>query len=85
MVSLNKVMHTKQKETHKCREETCGCQGESGGGRGIWEFGVSRCELLSVECTNNRVLLRNIGNYIQYPLINHNGREYEKEYIHMYN
>ena len=26
------------------------------------------------------------GNCIQYPVINHNGKEYEKEYIHnMYN
>ena len=50
-----------------------------------WEFTISRCKLLSVECTNSRVLLHNIGNYIQYPLINHNGREYEKECIHMYN
>ena len=25
------------------------------------------------------------GNYIQYPVINHNGKEYEKECIYMYN
>ena len=25
--------------------------------------------------------LHNTVNYIQYPLINHNGKEYEKEYI----
>ena len=24
-----------------------------------------------------------IGNYIQYPIINHNGKEYEKEYIYI--
>ena len=24
------------------------------------------------------------GNYIQYPVINHNGKEYEKIYIYMY-
>ena len=23
------------------------------------------------------------GNYIQYPVINHKGKEYEKEYIHV--
>ena len=23
------------------------------------------------------------GNYIQYPVINHNGKEYEKEYIYV--
>ena len=30
---------------------------------------------------NNKVLLYNIGNYIEYPMVNHNGKEYEKEYI----
>ena len=83
---INKLIYTKQKQTHKCREQSCSCQGESGGGGGIvWEFGVSRWKLLSVEWTNSRVLLRSIGNYIQYPVINCNGREYEKECIYMYN
>ena len=27
---------------------------------------------------NNKVLLCSTGNYIQYPMINHNGKEYEK-------
>ena len=31
------------------------------------------------------ILLYSTGNYIQYPVKNHNGKEYEKEYIHMYN
>ena len=31
----------------------------------------------------NKVLLYSTGNYIQYPVINHNGKEYEKEYIYM--
>ena len=29
-----------------------------------------------------QVLLYSTGNYIQYPVINHNGKEYEKEYIY---
>ena len=34
---------TGQKQTHRCGEQTCGCQG-GGWGSGIdWEFGVSRC------------------------------------------
>ena len=28
-----------------------------------------------------RVLWYSTGNYIQYPLINHNGKEHEKDYI----
>ena len=29
-----------------------------------------------------QVLLYSTGNYIQYPVTNHNGKEYEKEYIY---
>ena len=32
---------------------------------------------------NNKIILYSTGNYIQYPMINHNGKEYEKEYIHV--
>ena len=48
-----------------------------------WEFGISRCKLLYREWINNKVLLYSPGNYIQYPVINHNGKEYEKECIYV--
>ena len=33
-------LSTKQKQTHRYREQTCGCQ-RGGGGNGMdWEFGV---------------------------------------------
>ena len=41
-----------------------------------WEFGVSRCKLLHIEQINNKVSLQITGNYIQYPVINHNVNEY---------
>ena len=47
-----------------------------------WEFRISRCKLLYREWINNKVLLYSTGNYSQYPVINHNGEEYEKEYIY---
>ena len=31
---------------------------------------------------NNNILLYSTGNYIQYPVINHKGKEYEKEHIY---
>ena len=71
----------KQKQTQN-REQTCGCQGEAGWGRdglGVW---ISRCKLLYIVWINNKVLLYSTGNYIQYPAINHNGKEYEKECIY---
>ena len=53
----------------------------SRGGKGL-ESGVSRCKLLHIGWINNKVLRYSTGNYIQYPVINHNGKEYEKEYIY---
>ena len=56
-------------------------KGEGGEGGKDSEFGISRCKLLYIGWVNNKVLLYSTGNYIQYPVINHNGKEYEKEYI----
>ena len=73
-------LSVKQKQTHRHRQQTCGCQGAGGDGGGIdWESGISRCKLSHVGWINNKVLLYSTGNYIQYPVINHN----EKEYIHI--
>ena len=33
---------------------------------------------------NNTVLLYSTGNYIEYPMVNHNGKEYEKECVCVY-
>ena len=61
---------TKQKQTHRHREPTCGCQWE---GR-VVSFGISRCKLFYVGWINNKVLLYSTVNYIQYPIISHNER-----------
>ena len=65
----------KQKQTHKHREQTCGCRGWGGGGMD-WEFGISRRKLLYIQWINNKVLLYGTENYIQHPMINHNGKEH---------
>ena len=49
-------------------------KGEEVGGGIEWEAGVSRCKLLHIGWINNKVLLYSTGNYIQYPVINHNGK-----------
>ena len=67
------------------REQTCGCQGQGGMGGGMrWESGISRCKVLYIGWINNKILLCSTGDYIQYPVINHHGKEYEKEYIYIY-
>ena len=61
---------TKQKQTHRHREQTCGCQGVGGGlGAGVcrgsgmdWESEISRCKLLHLEWISNKVLLYSTGN-----------------------
>ena len=72
-------MNLSTKQTHRHREQTCDCQGGVELGGMEWEFGVSRCKLLYIEWINNKVLLYSTGNYIQYPVIKHNGKEYEKD------
>ena len=46
-----------------------------------WEIGVDVCVLPCVKQIAGGNLLYSTGKYIQYPVINHNGKEYEKEYI----
>ena len=48
------------------------------------EFGINRGKLLYVGWVNNKVLLYSTGNYIQYPVTNHNEKEYEKEYTSIF-
>ena len=40
------------------------------------DFGVDRYKLLHLEWINNKVLMYSTGKYIEYPVINHNGKEY---------
>ena len=50
-----------------------------------WEAGCSRCKLLCIECVDNKVLLCSTENYIQWPMINHDGKEYFfKKNVYMY-
>ena len=56
----------------------------SGGGRD-WEFRISRCKLLYIEWINNKVLLYSTRKYTQYPVIKHNGKEYENKCMYMVN
>ena len=46
----------KQKQTHKYRDQTYGCQGEKREVEVDWEYGVGRCKLLHLEW-KNKVLL----------------------------
>ena len=66
----------KQKQNHIIEIKLVGCQGGGSWGGMEWEVVVSSCMLLYTEWINNKVLLYSTENYIQYPTINHNGKEY---------
>ena len=63
-------LSTKQKWTHRYREQTIENELPKaegvGEGKG-WEFGISRCKLVYIKQINNKVLLYSTGNHIQNP------------------
>ena len=69
-------LSTKQKQIHRHREQTCHCVG-GGGVEGRTES-LELADTNYIEWINSEVLLYSTGNYIQHPVINHNGKEYEK-------
>ena len=75
-------LSTKQKQTHRHREQICGCQGGGGKEWEDWEFGVGRCKLLCSEQISKEVLLYSTGNYIQSSGIDHDGRQCKKRKVY---
>ena len=78
----------KQEQTHRHREQTCGCQGGGDVGRdgvGVWDQQMQAIiyRMDKQEWINNKVLLYSTGNYIQHPVINHNGKGYKKKNVQM--
>jgi len=63
-------LSTKQKQSHRHKERTSGCQGEGG------REGRLTCKILYIGQIKNKALLHCTGNSIQYPVINHNRKEY---------
>ena len=81
MTQMNLSM--KQNRIRDIENRLVVAKGEAGGRGMNWEFGISRCKLVYIDWLNNKVLLYSTGNYIQYPVINHNIKEYEKECIYI--
>ena len=70
-------LFTKQRQTHRHRKRVVS-MGKGHGEGNDGEFWISRCKLLYIEWIKNKVLLYSTGNYIHYPVVNHNGKECEK-------
>ena len=75
-------LFTKQKQTHRHRKQTYGYKRKQWGGIN-WEYGINRYTPLYIKQVSNKDLLYSTGNYIQSPVINHNGKKYEKDYIYV--
>ena len=59
MTQMNVSM--KQKQTHRCKEQTCVCREGKARGEMKWEAGISRCKLLYIEWLKNKVSLYSTG------------------------
>ena len=52
---------------------------------GSLELAEANYCVLCIEWINNKVLVYSTGNYIHYLVINHNGKQFSKKCIFMYN
>lgn len=67
-------MNLSREQTHRQREQNCGCQGGGSGSGMDWKLGVSRYKLLHFEWIDNKVLLCTTGNYVLAPGIDCDGK-----------
>ena len=81
MTQMN--LSTKQKQSHRLREQIYGYQGEGLRGGIDWEFGIDMYTLLYLKYITNRDLLYSTGNSTQYSIITYMGKESEKEWIYV--
>ena len=82
MVQIN--LFTKQKQTHRLREQTYGYQGEACGEGIVREFGVDMHTLLDLKWITYKNLLYSTGNSAQCYVEAWMGGEFEGEWIHVY-
>ena len=64
MIQIN--LFTKQKQTHRLREQTYSYQGEGLGEGIVREFGINMYTVLYLKCITNKDLLYSTGNSAQY-------------------
>ena len=75
MTQMNSSMKPRQTDIHREQavvakeEDECGREG-----LGAWGWQMQT----HIKGWTNKALLYSTGNYIQYPVINHSGKEYEK-------
>ena len=80
MVQMN--LFTKQKQSHRCRKPTYGCQGRSKQRKETihWDIGIDIYALLYINCITYENLLYTTGNSSQYSVMTYMGKEIKKEF-----
>ena len=72
----------KQKQTHRLRKQTWLPRGKGPGGTN-YEFAINRYTLLYIKQINDKDILYSTRKYTEYFVITSNGKESEKEYMHV--
>ena len=75
---------TKQKETHRLKEGTYGCQGEGWGKGQLGTFELDMYTLLYLKWVTNKDLLYSMWNYAQCYVAAWMGGQFREEWIHVY-
>ena len=76
-------LSTKQKQTHRHREQTCGCQGVGVVGRDGQGFGDYQMQAIIYRMDKQQGPTAQHWELYSIYVINHNGKEYEKECIYI--
>ena len=77
----NELNHETETDLQTDRTDLWLPRGRRSGGKMDTELGISKCKLVHTEKISNKDLLYSTADDIQYPVINHNGTEHEKECI----
>ena len=77
-------LFTKQKQTHRLREQTYGNRGEGWGEGIVREFGIDMYILLCLKWITTKDLLYSTGNSAQCYVAAWMGGEFGGEWIHVY-
>ena len=77
MIQTN--LFTRQKSTHRIKEQTYGYQGEECSGGKDWEFGIDMYTLLYLNRLTKKNVLYSLRNSAQYSVITQMWKEFEKE------
>ena len=79
--NTNELIYETEEDSQTHRTDLWSPREREEGEGWTWSSGLVDANYYIFKRINNKVLLYSTENYIQYPIINHNEKEYEKEYV----